>query len=75
MISKTRTRYTTENSLISGMALIRVVSATHFDISTENNMKIDNEGVSLLYKLVSKLYNNLPILPVIPELIFQLMIP
>ena len=33
--SKTRTRYTTESSLISAMALICVVSATHFDISTE----------------------------------------
>ena len=34
-------------------------------------MKVADEGVLLLYKLVSKLYNNLPILPVKPELIFS----
>ena len=77
MISKTRIQYTTGNSLISAMALICVVSATHFDISTdfqrkvENDMKVADEGVSLFYKLVSKLYNNSPILPVKPELLFS----
>ena len=40
------------------MSLICVVSATHFDISTEfqrkveNDMKVADEGVSLLYTLL-----------------------
>ena len=34
-------------------------------------MKVADEGVSILYKLISKLYNNLPILPVKPELFFS----
>ena len=34
-------------------------------------MKVADEGVSLFYKLVSKLYNNSPILPVKPELLFS----
>ena len=77
MISKTRTRYTAKNSLISEMAIICVVSVTYFNVSTdflrevENDMKVADEGVSLLYKLASKLYNNLPILPVKPELMFS----
>ena len=50
MISKTRIQYTTGNALISEMVLICVVSATHFDISTdfqrkvENDMKVGDEG-------------------------------
>ena len=58
MISKTRTRYTVEIFLILAMTLICVVSATHFDISTEfqrkveNDMKVADEGVSLLYTLL-----------------------
>ena len=35
-------------------------------------MKVADEGVLLLYKLVSKLYNNLPILPVKLELMFSI---
>ena len=77
MISNTRTRYTAGNSLISAMVLICVVSTTHFGIPTEfqrkveNDMKVTDEGVSLLYKLVSKLYDNLPILPIKLELMFS----
>ena len=77
MISNTRTRYTAGNSLISAMVLICVVSTTNFGIPTkfqrkvENDMKVTDEGVSLLYKLVSKLYDNLPILPIKLELMFS----
>ena len=59
------------------MVLICVVSATHFGIPTEfqrkveNDMKVADGGVSLLYKLVSKLYDNLPILPIKLELMFS----
>ena len=37
----------------------------------KSDMKVADEGVLLLYKLVSKLYNNLPILLVKPELLFS----
>ena len=78
MIPKTGTRYTARNSLISEMTLICVVSTTHFDISTEfqrkieDDMKVNDEGVSLLYNLVSKLHNNLPTLHIKPKLIFSI---
>ena len=58
------------------MALLCVVSTTHFYISTEfqrkieDDMKVNDEGVSLLYNMVSKLYNNLPILHVKSGLFF-----
>ena len=77
VMSKTRKRYTAEFFLISAMVLICVISATHFDISTklqkkvENDMKVADEGVSLLHKLVYNLYNNLHILPVKLEIMFS----
>ena len=43
--SKSRTRYTTENSLVSAMALFCVVTATHFDIRSDVNMDIKHEVI------------------------------
>ena len=62
---KTRTRYTAENSLITAMALLCVIATTHYDVaSSEKELEIEKlvrhkkvpEGVSLLYKLISKAY-------------------
>ena len=71
---KTRTRYTTENSLISAMALLCVIATTYYDVaSSEKELEIKKlvrhnkvpEGVSLFYKLISKTYGrNIPLIPV-----------
>ena len=79
VISKSRTRYTAENSLISAMALICVVVATHFDISSDVSMDINNKviktaskGVQMLFNMVTKFYGKtVPILAVIPEYVFS----
>ena len=34
-------------------------------------MRVADEGINLLYKSVSEFYNNLPTLPVKPELVFS----
>ena len=76
-VTKTNTRYTAENSLISAMALLGVVAATHYFICDEGQLEIKTEmrdapdGVELLYKLVSDVYGNLPIFAVKPELLFS----
>ena len=74
---KTRTRYTAENSLISAMALLCVIATTHYDVaSCEKEFEIEKlvrhnnvpDGVSLLYKLISKAYGkNVPLIPVEPS--------
>ena len=82
IVPKTRTRYTAENSLISAMTLVCVVTATHYDVST--NVQIEHEhvmnkvplealdGVKLFYRLVGKAYgNDIPIIPVRPEMILS----
>lgn len=76
---KTRTRYTAENSLISAMALLCVIATTHYEVaSSENEPEIEKlvrhnnvpDGVSLLYKLISKAYGrNVSLIPVQPSLI------
>ena len=77
---KTRTRYSSENSLISAMVLVLVVACTHYDISSDmclnvgkNMLKSDvSDGVKMLYKMVCEAYgNDVPILPVRPELILS----
>ena len=68
MISKTRTRYIAEICLISTTALVCIVFSTERKV--ENDITVADEGVSLLYKLVSQLYNNLPILHVKSGLFF-----
>ena len=77
VVSKTRTRYTAENSLISAMALLCVVAASHYFICDEDQLQIERdmstapEGVRFLYKKVSQHHNYLPIFAVRPELLFS----
>ena len=82
IVPKTRTRYTAENSLISAMALVCVVAATHYDVSTEVQIEHEHvmnkvplevpDGVKLLYRLVGRTYgNDVPIIPVRPEMILS----
>ena len=42
-ISKTNTRYTAENSLISSMAFLCVVASTHYDIAAEIETVVEND--------------------------------
>ena len=76
-VTKSSTRYTAENSLISAMALLGVVATTHYFVCDEGQLELKNEmreapeGVKLLYKLVTDVYGSLPIYPVKPELLFS----
>ena len=78
-VSKTNTRFTAENSLISAMAFLCVVASTHYDVATEiqadleKDMKSDElpEGVKKLFKMISKAHDNLPLIPVIPALVIS----
>ena len=62
------------------MAFLCVIALTHYDIATEIDHDIEkemeeaDEGVKMLFKMISKVNGDLPIRPVRPELIFQLMI-
>lgn len=68
--------YTTENSLISAMALLCVIASTHFWSATDidadlyRDVKERSDGVQLLFDLVSKVYTNAPIFIVYPDLVF-----
>ena len=73
-ISKTNTRYTAENSLISSMALICTVAASHFDVSTDinlsepKNISKATDGAQKLYKMVfDTVGKNVPVMVVKPE--------
>ena len=74
---KTTTRYTSENSLISSMALLCVIASTHYIAVTEIQHKVEkevreeDEGVKMLYSMISKSHNNLPIFPIRPELVLS----
>ena len=82
VVPKTRTRYSAENSLISAMALVCVVAATHYDVCTEvqtehervmnmNPLEVP-PGVRMLYRMVGQAYgNDVPIIPVRPEMILS----
>ena len=75
--SKTQTRYSAENSLISAMALLCCVAATHYDVSTpetiedETNIESADTGAKKLYEMVRKSYGNLPIMAVKPHLVLS----
>ena len=74
---KTRTRYVAENSLISSMALVSVVAATHYNITVhshpdvEKQIKEASKGVRMFYDIIRQVNNNAPVFPVRPELIFS----
>ena len=77
---KTRTRYSSENSLISAMVLVLVVACTHYDISSDMCLNVGkdmlksnvSDNVKMLYKIVCKAYgNDAPIFPIRPGLILS----
>ena len=78
---KSKTRFTAENSLISAVALTCVIVSTHYDVASyvdselEKPMRPENnetpKGVQLIYNLISKTYGDLPIIPVLPCMIFS----
>ena len=61
------------------MSLLLVITGTHYvpsehhhpEISTDINYSKTTKGVKLMYDLVSKYYNNLPIMPVKPQYIMS----
>ena len=72
--SKTSSRYIAEKSLISSMALIILVVCTHFIVVEKQDQEIrkilnqtPNDGVKLMYRLVSKCNKNLPVVSSPPE--------
>ena len=75
---KTFIHYTAENSLISAMTLLCVISATHYKVVSKTSSDIEKEirkygiGVKKLHKIVSKIYGNLPVFPICPELILYM---
>jgi hypothetical protein len=73
-IKKTQTRYTAENSLISLMALVLDVAATHFTPTTEDiseqekELERASEGAKKFYKMVQDAYGgNVPLSVVKPQ--------
>ena len=76
-IQKNCGRYTSENSLISAMALFFVIALTHFvpvlklDSHVYHELKDAPDGVRFLFDLVSKLHNNAPIEIEYPELLLS----
>ena len=78
-VSKSNSRYTSENSLISSMALLLVIAATHYIVIEEDNLEVrldmkkesTPKGVIKLYNMISSYYKNLPIFPIKPQYIFS----
>ena len=75
---KTTSRYTAENSLISSMCLVVLVAATHFIVVKQRDQEIEkmltqttNNGVKLMFNLVSKCNRNLPVIPLLPEYVYS----
>ena len=77
VIDKTKSRYTAENSLISAMALLCVVAATHIFVVPKmisdiyHGIKECSKGVRLLFDMVSKVHGNLPLFVAHPDLVFS----
>ena len=79
--SKTTTRFTAENSLISAMSLCCLVAYTHYDITTEENQKLVDDmtninenlpkGVKLFFKMIHKFYDYKPIIPILPAMCYS----
>ena len=72
-VSKTNSRYTSEKSLISSMALVCVVATTHSMISSDVNMGIQHsikqasDGAQKLDDIVCKAHgNSVHVTPVSP---------
>ena len=76
-IPKNCTRYTAENSLIFERTLICVIAATHYEVVTEKSSDVEKDigkfsiGVKKLYKVVTKIFGNLPVFQFFPELILS----
>ena len=76
-IGKTNTRFTAEHSFISSMALIFVVATTHYEICDDVDPNLEKEinqasdGVKMLYRMVRKAYDDLPIRPVKPQYLYS----
>ena len=74
---KSNTRFTAENSLISAMSFLVLVACTHYNISLETSINVKNEiseaenGVKMIYDMVSFQNDNLPMFPVKPEYVFS----
>ena len=70
-------RYTAENSLISAMALLCVIAATHCFVVPEYNPDMyreiseASEGVKILFDVLQHVHDNAPLFFVRPELIFS----
>ena len=68
------TPYTADKSLISAVALLCVISATHYGVvsetisDVEKNIRKNSIGVKKLHKVVTKIYGNLRVFPIIPVL-------
>ena len=71
------TPYTADKSLISAVALLCVISATHYEVVSEKSRNVEKEirkssiGVKKLHKVVTKIYSNLPVFPIRPTLIIS----
>ena len=74
----TCTCYTAENSFIYAMALLCVISTTRYEVVSETSSDIkkdtikDSFGVKKLYKVVTKIYGNLLVFTILPELILSM---
>ena len=72
-ILKTCKRYTAENSLISVMTLLCVISATQYEVVSETSSDVEKEigkfsrGVKKLHKVVNKIFGNLPVFSIFPR--------
>ena len=71
------TPYTADKSLISAVALLCVISDTHYEVVSEKSRNVEKEirkssiGVKKLHKVVTKIYSNLPVFPIRPTLIIS----
>ena len=78
-VAKSRSRYTSKNSLISSLPFLLIIAGTHYMIHEEekqefrNHMQSDNKpmGVKMLYEMISNYYNNLPIYPLQPQYLYS----
>ena len=77
VVTKSVGRFTAENSLISAMALLCVIAATHYVIVPEIRKELyhdaeeSTQGASTMFKLMQKVHNDAPLFVVRPELIFS----
>jgi hypothetical protein len=72
-IKKTQTRHTAENLLVSSMALVLVVAATHFTPTMEDASELEKElerasdGAQKFYKMVQDACGDVPLSVVKPQ--------